>query len=81
MTTDQRKFFARIGRRVELARLQRSLTVVRLAEMIGLDPGTINNIEKGKYGCQLWTMYLIAEGLKMKLSDLIGEGPISGVGK
>ena len=65
----------RFGKRVKLSRMKQKLSQERLAELCGLHPTYIGQVERCEKNCTLETAEKIAGGLGVPLSDLIAELP------
>lgn len=58
------------GKRVKQLREERGLTQPQLAELIGVQPITISNIEVGRYGSHFSTIEKLMKALRVKARDL-----------
>jgi transcriptional regulator with XRE-family HTH domain len=63
----------RIGMRIRDARLHADLTQERLGELTDMHRNTIVNIELGIYSPRLDSLLLIADAVRVPLSDLVRE--------
>lgn len=64
---------SRFGKRVKYYRIKQKLSQEKLAELSGLHPTYIGQVERGEKNCTLETAEKIAGGLQMPLTDLIGD--------
>ena len=62
-----------LGKRVKLARIDRELTQEHLAEMVGLSPTHISNIESGTAKASLPSLVNIANALSVGVDDLLSD--------
>ncbi|HAK89607.1 MAG TPA: XRE family transcriptional regulator [Nitrospiraceae bacterium] len=60
-----------LGKKVMMVRKTRKLSQEKLAEMAGLHPTYISNIEQGKVNASIYSYYMIAKALNIQISDLI----------
>ena len=63
--------FSRYGDAIRRLRREQELSQEKLAELAGLDPKTIIQIEGGKRNPTLQTLQRIANALKVNLKDII----------
>lgn len=70
-----RRHFMRQDARMNLARIrqERGLSQRALADMIGMDPATVNRAEKMAATAKLSTYVACAKALGVTLSDIFGE--------
>lgn len=61
----------RIGKRIRDARLHADLTQERLGELTDMHRNTIVNIELGLYSPRLDSLLLIADAVRVPLSELV----------
>lgn len=69
-----RQLYTEIGRRIAIARRQRSTRLVSqedLAKGIGLSRTSVVNIERGRHRIQIHVVYAIARVLDVEVSDLL----------
>lgn len=64
-------FLKLIGERIRALRKERGLSQVDLGVLIGNHGEQIGRIERGELNVTICTLKIIAEGLKVKLKDLI----------
>ena len=60
-----------IGKRIKIERIKADLTQERLAEMSGVSPTRMSNIETGTTRVSLTTMVAIANALSVTLDDFM----------
>ena len=65
-----------IGKRIKIARIKADLTQERLAELIGLSPTHLSNIETGTTRVSLNTIITIANVLSVTSDDLLCDNII-----
>lgn len=63
----------RLGDRIRKLRKKHGWTQVEFAEMIGIDRSFLADIERGKRNVSILNLELIANGLKMSLSQLFSR--------
>jgi transcriptional regulator with XRE-family HTH domain len=63
----------RLGRRLTQLREQQQFTIDELAGRTGLDPGIILKIEAGELDVPLTVLVMLARGLGITASQLVGE--------
>ena len=64
---------SRFGARLRMLRRARGLTQLDMAVTFGIDRSYICAVESGKKGVSLATLEVIALGLNLELSDLLGQ--------
>jgi transcriptional regulator with XRE-family HTH domain len=62
-----------LGARIGKERRKRGITLERLAYEMGLSKGNLSNIEKGLRDPRFITLRAIAEGLGVKMSQLLRD--------
>lgn len=67
-----------LGQRLKRARLERGLTLRKLAVEAGVSPGTIQKIEAGRLVPSIEIFVKVAKALRLRASHLLGEedGPV-----
>ena len=60
-----------IGEKIRAVRKSKKLSQERLAELAGLHPTYISDIENGKVSASLQSYLMVAKGLEMPLGELI----------
>ena len=60
-----------IGKRIKIARIKADLTQEKLAEMSGVSPTHMSNVETGTTRVSLTTMVAIANALSVTMDDLM----------
>lgn len=60
-----------LGERIRTIRKARKISQERLAELAGLHPTYISDIERGKVNASLYTFYTIANALDIPFSELV----------
>ena len=64
------KINQQLGEKIARERKNRKMTQEDLAAKIGVQTATISNIERGETDTSVYTVYKIAEVLKMHIKDL-----------
>lgn len=62
-----------LGRRVRYIRQSKGLTQREVAEVGGIERSYLSRIERGEFKPQLDTIVLLAQGLRVTLSELFDE--------
>jgi len=65
-----------LGKRIKLARIEKELTQEKLAELVGLSPTHMSNIESGTANVSLPSLVNIANALKLSVDDLLSDSVI-----
>lgn len=75
---DTNKFLKFLGDRIRTLRKSRKISQEKLAELSGLHPSYISDIENGKVNASIYSYYTIAHALGMSLPELtnLPEGAI-----
>src|SRR5262245_20834303 len=68
-----RDALALLGALIRAARKQRAISVVELAERVGISRGLIQRIEKGDLRCQIGAVFEVAAVVGVRLFDLEGN--------
>lgn len=63
----------RMGQRVRTLRSERQLTLRALAELTGLSPQMLSQVERGNTSPSVGTLVVIAAALEVNIGDLFGE--------
>ena len=63
----------RLGKRISKLRKEKGWTQVVMAEKIGLDRSFIADLERGKRNVSILNLFIIAEGFKKTLSQLLSR--------
>ena len=61
------------GRRLAALRLERGMTQEALSERSGLGPNVLSQIENGRRDVRISALWLLADGLSVRLTDLVGD--------
>ena len=79
--SDHREFLRAVGTRLSEVRRDRGLTQEQLAELVGVDPQTIQRAETGRTALSLLRLRAIARALGVGLAELFTaeDGQLSGV--
>ncbi len=64
------KINGQVGAKIQNTRKSRGITQARLAEMVGVQLETISNIERGATDTSVYTVFKIAQALKMHIREL-----------
>lgn len=65
-----------IGKRIKIARIKAELTQERLAEIVGVSPSHMSNIETGTTRVSLTAIVTIANALSVTVDDLLCDSII-----
>ena len=65
------KFLKSIGEKVRTLRKAKNISQEKLAELSGLHPTYISDIERGKVNASIYTFYMIANALEIPFSELV----------
>lgn len=65
------KFLKNIGDRVRTIRKAKNISQEKLAELSGLHPTYISDIERGKVNASIYSYHMIANALDVPLSELV----------
>lgn len=65
------QFRSAIGRKIRAARKARKVSQEKLAELAGLHPTYISDIENGKVNASIYSYYQVANALGIPLSELV----------
>ena len=63
----------RLGSRISNLRKKRGWTQVEMAERVGIDRSFLADVERGKRNASILTLEVIAEGLRISLSQLFSR--------
>lgn len=64
------KINQQLGEKIARERKRRGMTQEDLAAKIGVQTATVSNIERGETDTSVYTVYKIAEALKMHIKEL-----------
>lgn len=70
---DAQPHLAAFGRRLAALRLERGMTQEDLAERSGLGPNVLSQIENGRRDVRISALWLLADGLDVRLTDLVAD--------
>lgn len=70
---DPQLLYQEFGSHLRRARRSAELTQERLADQVGLSRTSITNIEKGRQHVTLYVLFLLADALNVKPSDLLPD--------
>lgn len=65
-----------LGKRIKLARIEKELSQERLAELVGLSPTHMSNIESGSANVSLPSLVNIADALDRSVDDLLSDSVV-----
>ncbi len=68
-------FLHMVGSRIRIFRKAKRLSQEKLAELAGLHPTYVSDIERGKVNASLFSFHLIASALEIDCSDLVRLSP------
>lgn len=69
---DSKKLLKILGERIRAVRKAQKISQERLAELSGLHPTYISNIEQGKVNASIYSFYMVAHALGIPFSELVG---------
>lgn len=69
--SDLSEFLTWIGQRIRILRKERGVSQERLAELAGLHPTSLSDIERGKVNGALGTFRNLAEAMDVSLAELV----------
>lgn len=64
------KINKQLGEKIKRLRHERKLQQVELADMVGVKPETISHIETGATDTSVYTVFKIAEALRVHIKEL-----------
>ncbi len=64
------KINKQLGAKIQKTRKDRGMSQMKLAEIIGVQTTTIGNIERGETDTSVYTLFKIAEALKIHIKEL-----------
>lgn len=64
------KINKQLGEKVQRVRKNKNISQMKLAEMIGVQTTTIGNIERGETDTSVYTIFKIAEALRVHIKEL-----------
>jgi len=67
----QNKFLKSIGEKVRTLRKVKNMSQERLAELSGLHPTYISDIERGKVNASIYVFYMVANALEVPFPELV----------
>jgi transcriptional regulator with XRE-family HTH domain len=76
--TDYSRFYAELGRQIQVKRDKAGLTQQALASLVGLSRASIANVERGKQRLMLDTYLDLAAALKVAPAELLPDVSTSG---
>ena len=68
---DSKKFLKILGEKIRTVRKTKKISQERLAELSGLHPTYISNIERGKVNASIYSFYMVSNALGIPFSELI----------
>ena len=68
---NSKEFLEIVGARIRTYRKTKKISQERLAELSGLHPTYISDIERGKVNASIYTLYMVAKALDIQISDLV----------
>jgi transcriptional regulator with XRE-family HTH domain len=66
-----------VGGKIRVIRKSKELSQEKLAELSGLHPTFVSNLENGKLNCSILSYFKIAEALDTPLAKLFTFSPVS----
>jgi transcriptional regulator with XRE-family HTH domain len=73
LTAQQSAFLAAVGGNVRRLRVARKLTQEALAELVGVNPRTVQKIEAGRLNILVTTLARLQSGLRCSWDDLMDD--------
>ena len=73
--------YVAIGKRIKIARIRANMTQERVAEIVGLSPSHMSNIETGSTKVSLTSIVNIANALSVTVDDLLCDNVIHARGQ
>lgn len=70
---DTKTFLKIVGGRVRAIRKSKKMSQERLAELSGLHPTYISDVERGKVNASIYSCFMIAKALDMPFAELISS--------
>jgi len=70
----EREYLKKVGKRIEALRKSLEMSQDDLAEKIGMDRGTVANLERGKTNSVFATFFRVADALNVSLDVLFDTG-------
>lgn len=64
------KINKQLGEKIQRVRKQQGLTQAELSEKVGVQLETISNIERGKTDTSIYTLFKIAQALRVHIKEL-----------
>lgn len=77
MRQEKFEFSSKVGKKVKWERTKRGLSQEKLAELSGISPNYVGDIERGSSSPTLEVVYRISQALGMSIVDLINIHKIS----
>lgn len=68
---DSKTFLKTLGERIRAIRKSKKMSQERLAELSGLHPTYISDVERGKVNASVYSFFLITNALGVSLSDVV----------
>lgn len=67
----EKQLLRKIGLRIKQLRSDKGMSQRELGYEIDVEKSNISRIESGKFNTKIYTLYKVAEALKMSMSDLL----------
>lgn len=64
------KINKQLGEKIQRVRKSKNISQMKLAEVIGVQTTTIGNIERGETDTSVYTIFKIAEALRVHIKEL-----------
>jgi len=64
------KINKQLGEKIQRVRKNKNISQMKLAEIIGVQTTTIGNIERGETDTSVYTIFKIAEALRVHIKEL-----------
>jgi len=68
---DSKKFLKILGEKIRTIRKTKRISQERLAELSGLHPTYISDIERGKVNASIYSFYMVSNALGIPFSELV----------
>lgn len=68
---DSKKFLKTLGEKIRTIRKAKKISQEKLAELSGLHPTYISDIERGKVNASIYTFHMITQALDFPFSELV----------
>lgn len=73
MENDNKEILTKLGQTLRQARNKKKLTMLELEVLTGISEGDISRIENGKKNFAITTLFKLAKGLELPVSQLLAD--------